>query len=215
MALLSEYGFNEGSGLTAADSSGNGYDLTASNSSTSWSAGGKTESGTLREFTGVVGPNSSKSSWTVMAWVKRTGTWSGFAGILTSPDNNFYLEADANNAYIPNCYADITTAFATTPLPLNNWVHVAVVSTSNNIQLFVNGAAEGANEAANAMNFGNSVWVVNPTAVTGNENSDFVGIVDEVRVFDTALTAGQITTYMNTPISTPNDVTPIMWVGAS
>lgn len=72
MALLSEYGFNEGSGNTAADSSGNERDLAAVDNPGSWSvlAKGGTYSANGYAFSGTIGPDQVLPEFTVMAWVR-------------------------------------------------------------------------------------------------------------------------------------------------
>ena len=200
MALLCEYGFTEGSGTVTVDTSGNGRNLTASNTSTSWDANGKNGAGGKTKHSGLLGPNASDSSYTVMCWIKRTGTWSAFAGMVTKAADNFFLECDAGGGYFPSVYAGINNATATQTLTLNTWFHVAYVSNGTTGQMYVNGVASGGTNTAGTKNFGTGTWNIMPGAGDDGETSAWVGVIDEVRVFDTALTAGDVTTWMNTPI---------------
>lgn len=204
MALLSEYGFNEGSGLVSADSSGNGHDLTALHTTNSWDASGHTGAGGKVKHSGVIGPNVSQSNCTVMCWIKRTGTWAnGFAGIIANSGEQFFFECDRNNSYLPNCYGGSSSCAATTALALDTWTHVAATQTSGtgSIQMFINGSASGSPATGNSPhNFGSGTWNIMGEAGDDGEDDAFVGIIDEVRIFDTVLTAGEITTWMNTPV---------------
>jgi hypothetical protein len=200
---VSEYGFDEGVGLHAYDSSGNGRSLVASNASSSWDSGGHSGSGAKTKFTGVIGANSAINTWTVMAWVKRTGTWTGFAGICASSSQGFFFEADAGSSYNPNCYGGSTSAVAASALTLNTWVHVAAVCTAGSIQMFINGSSSGSAATGNsARNFGTGTFTVAGGAGDEGEDSAFGGIVDELKVFDTAFTGSEITTEMGTPPAT-------------
>lgn len=211
MALQSQYGFTAGSGTVSADSSGNGRDLTASNTTTSWDAAGKNGAGARVTHTGNPGANLSLSAYTVMMWVKRTGTWTGFAAAFgndASTTARFYLEADAAASYAVDWFGGVSgqQLNATTPLALDTWIHFACVrEAGGTARLYVNGIQEATNTGANAMNFGINTWGVAATATLTGENSDFVGILDEVRVFDTALTAGEITTQMGTGVDATTD----------
>lgn len=213
MALLSQYGFNEGSGLVAADSSGNGLDLTALDTSTSWDPGGKNGAGAKVKHYGILGPNTSQTAMTVMAWVKRTGTWTnGWAGIVTCGPANFFFECNVNDAYQPNFYGGNGSSVAASALTLDTWIHVAATADGTSGQMYINGIASGSPGAAmDPMNFGADTWNIVCQAGDDGENDSFVGIIDEVRIFDTVLTAGEITTWMNTPIS--ND-TGLAWIKA-
>lgn len=201
MTLLAEYGFTEGSGLVAADSSGNGRDLAASNTSTSWDAAGKNGAGARTQHTGSVGPNVP-NDYTIMCWVKRTGTWTAFAAPFANSGQNVWLEADAGAGYLVDFFGGSDAAFANAGnvLTLDTWVHLAATRDSTNVKIFYNGVQQtdvSVGQVAKNFFTGN---VVAGNAATAGEDSTFVGIVDELRIFDTALDAATITTWMNTPI---------------
>lgn len=213
MALLSEYGFTEGSGSTAADTSGNSHTLTAANSSTAWNASGKNGAGATTKFTGTVGANSSLTSFTIMFWIKRTGTWSGFAGLITKQADNLFFECDASNSYIPSCYGGTMNATAATALSLNTWTHLAYTQTGGVGTIYINGTASGATSTGStAKNFGTGPWYILPAAGEQAEDSAFVGVMDEARFFDTALSTSQIQAYMYTPVGSSPAATKVKTV---
>ena len=204
MALQSEYGFNEGSGTTTADSSGNGRNLTASNSSTSWNASGHTLSAGTTEHSGNWG-SGSLSAYTVMFWVKRTGTWSGFAAIV-GDGVNLYFEVNAGGTpnYRITCFRSSET-LTSTALALDTWTHLAFAVTSGGAStIFINGASAGTGSGVGAQNFNVTHYAVGTAAHTGDD-STFVGLIDDLRVFDTALDAATVTTWMNTPVGGTSD----------
>lgn len=204
--LLAEYGFNEGSGLTAYDTSANGRNLAASNTTTSWTAStpksgaasGKTE------FIGDMGADESLGSYTVMFWARREGTWAGNASPFAKPTANFYIQANNSGNYNPTFSCGGTAyANATTQMALNTWYHIAVTRASNgDAQIFINGVLEGTAQGNLAANFGGAgQCVVAGTAATASAAASWNGAVDDLRLFDTVLTAAQITTWMNTPVT--------------
>lgn len=209
-AALAEYGFNEGSGLSTVDMSGNGHTLTASNTTTSWTASSP-KSGAAAgktEFTGYMGPDIEQQNYTVMAWVRREGTWSNYASWFANSNHFMFLEATSTNSYLPAFNAGVNSAVGTTAFALNTWTHIAATrASSGNSQIYVNGTLEG---TATGNTWGQNFGAVAPggpgldrpsvcgtTAHTTN-SSQWVGSVDDLRVFDYVLTAGEITAYMNT-----------------
>ena len=199
MTLLAEYGFKEGVGLHAYDSSGNGRSLAASNATTSWdSEGGRTE------ITGTPGPNTSQTNWTMMAWVKRTGTWTGFAAAFGR--DGCYVEASAGASYQINFFGGTnsnTTSGAGNQLALNTWKHIAITRDASGTILYVDGVQQGTQVANGAQNFGvaSPPWGIALTAATAVEDSTFVGTVKDFRTFDTVLDSTAINTQMNTAVT--------------
>lgn len=202
MALLSEYGFNEGTGSTTADSSGNGYNLTTDGSG--WVVGGHTNGGGKESFTGIVGPNVSQSTWTVMAWVKRSGLTPIYGAILSN-NSNFYFEL-SHGGDQAECYAGNGTfpQSAQGAIADTTWVHLAATRKSDSTcTLYINGTSVSVG-LGNAMNFGSGTWYL--AGAAGSSAYTLNGVVDDLRVFDQELSPAEITTWMNTPVgsSTPS-----------
>ena len=100
----------------------------------------------------------------------------------------------------PNLPLDARGAAA---LPLNTWTHLAATYDGTTLRLFVNGSLVGSRAVASplltstgVLRFGgNSVW-----------GEFFAGRIDEVRLYNRALTAAEIQADMAAPIGT--DTTP-------
>ena len=83
-------------------------------------------------------------------------------------------------------------------LPVNSWAHVALTYDGANLRLFVNGVQVIATALSSAITTstgvlrigGNSVW-----------SEFFQGRIDEVRIYNRALTAGEIQADMAAPIT--------------
>jgi len=197
VTLLAEYGFKEGVGLHAYDSSGNGRSLAATNATTSWnSEGGRTQ------ITGLPGPNTSQNSWTMMAWVKRTGTWTGWAAAFGK--NGCYVEVNAADSYRLNFFGGTNSNTTSAVATLDTWIHIAVTrdTATGQTLFYINGTVQGSGVTNGAQNFGTGgPWGVALNVATSAEDSDFVGTVKDFRVFDTALDSTNINTQMNTAVT--------------
>ena len=92
-----------------------------------------------------------------------------------------------------------TTAYVsgTTANPVNVWTHVALTYDGTIIRLYVNGAQAGSQARTGSIQ-ANS----NPLWIGGNSpyGEYFQGLIDEVRVYNRALSQAEIQTDMNTPI---------------
>src|SRR6478752_359629 len=196
MALVSEYAFT-----TGADSSGNGYTLTIVG--TPSVAGGHTGNGAIasptNRFEGKPGANSSLTSWTFMAWVKVNSLTPAYQTIL---GDGVVLYSGINSNGSMDCYPGTGPATsAAGVVTVGTWVHYAAVNNAGSLQIYVNGVASGSAATGAALNFGGATTYEVGSYGTGTEPID--GIIDDLRIFDTALTAGQITTWMNTPAGAP------------
>lgn len=200
MTLISEYGFTDG-----ADSSGNGHTLNIVGSPSV--AGGKNGKAAMSSatdrFRGLPGANVSLTDWTVMCWVKRlSATVSSYEGIFSN-GNNFYFEF-MNNGCTIECYSNVAShpnypkPGPTVIAPIGTWIHVAVTRTTAGVsQIFIDGVSVVSGNGG-AMNFGAGSYEVG--CYDSGTSNQFPGLVDELRLFDTALNAAQITTWMNTPV---------------
>jgi hypothetical protein len=84
-----------------------------------------------------------------------------------------------------------------TALPLNVWTHIATTYDGTNMRFYINGALVGTKAQTGSITRANG-----PLRIGGNLSSGefFQGLIDEVRVYNRALSAAEITTDMTTPI---------------
>jgi hypothetical protein len=189
--LLAQYGFSEGVGATAADSSGNGRTLTLVGGQTGWTPNGKTGAGAQKYFSGNPGPNSALTDYTVMAWIKMPafGSWWTVFG------DNSTMWFEVSTAGVVDCFLSGAAIFGPT-LTAGTWTHIAVTSSGASGILYVNGVQVATGTGA-SKNFGTGTWYVagdpGQTGAAGN-------LADEVRVFDAALNAATIQALMGIPV---------------
>ncbi|WP_433420844.1 LamG-like jellyroll fold domain-containing protein [Microtetraspora malaysiensis] len=209
--LVAAYGMNEGSGTTVADASGSGNTGTAS--ATSWAAG---KFGQALSFNGTsswVTVNDSPSlrltnKITMEAWVKPTSIFNWHTILMkeASPDDSsyaLYASITANGGIPIGPATDLQIdgyydgADTPTKLPTNTWSHVAGTYDGTSTKIYVNGTL-----AAETTLSGDVTNGAAPLRIGGNNpfGDYFSGLIDEVRIYKTALTQGQIQADMNNPV---------------
>jgi hypothetical protein len=209
--LMAAFGFDENGGLTAADSSGNGN--TGSISGATWTPDGRFGSALAFDGTNdIVTVNDSNTldltnALTLEAWVYPT-TLSGWRTALLKerPGGLAYALYAHDNLPRPAGYVNVggtdREAAGTTALPLNAWSHLTTTYDGATLRLFVNAVQVGSTAvtgsvavSANQLSIGgNSVW-----------GEYFAGRLDEIRIYNRALTQSEIQIDMNTRVVTPSD----------
>jgi hypothetical protein len=206
--LVAAYAFNEGTGTTALDSSGTGNGGILSNAA--WTTAGVF--GSALSFNGSnawvsIADAASLDLTTAMtleAWVRPsaiTSDWrtivlkerpSGFAYALYATDGASRPPA----GYVSINGSDVA-AVAPGTLALNTWTHVAMTYDGATLRLYVNGQL-----ASSRATTGSAAVSASPLRIGGNAvwGEWFSGVIDEVRIYNRALSQGEIQTDMNTPI---------------
>ncbi len=192
---IAAYGLDEGSGPTATDASGNSNHGTIVGAT--WTTQGRY--GSALGFDGnndrVSGPTITLGgAFTLMAWINNPSNAAIETILTVGSTRDVYLSNGVLTLYTGNNEFRFGA-----PVPTSSWQHVAVTYQSGTVAAYVNGAARGT-IASGSLGSATGRLQVGAWA-SGTENWDFFGgVVDEVRVYDRALTAGEIQTAMSTPI---------------
>jgi len=190
------YGFEEGTGTTTADASASGN--TANLFGPTWVIG---RYGNGLSFDGVDDRARAALSFTLgpafslLAWVNNPSN-SAFESILTvGSSRNFYL-SNGTLAF----YNGTTDLLFGSALPNSGWQHVALVYDGSTLQAYLNGTPVGAPQTVTlgavtgALQIG--AWINN-----ANNNTDFFnGLLDEVRIYNRALSQTEIQNAMNAAV---------------
>jgi hypothetical protein len=221
LGLVAAYGFNEGVGTSLADASGNGQ--TGTITGATWTTQGRF--GNALTFNGTsnfVTVNATAllnltTGMTLEAWVYPTALGTNWRNVIikeraTGEIYNLYAHTDALKptvyvvpAATPNSPANAT---GTGPLALNAWSHLAATYDGTTLQLFVNGASVGSRAVSGALLTSTGALRIGGNSLWGEY---FQGRLDEVRIYNRALTASELQTDMATPVggSTPDTTPPV------
>jgi glucose/arabinose dehydrogenase/PKD repeat protein len=212
---VAAYSFNEGSGTSVADASGNGNG--GAIGTASWTTQGKF--GNALSFNGTsakvtVADSASlhlTSGMTLEAWVNPSAVTSAWRDVIVKGDDDYYLMATSTPSSLPvgaGFFGGVKArAFGTSPLALNTWTYLATTYDGANLKLYVNGVLVATTAKTGAIQTS-----ANPLQFGGDSiyGQYFSGLIDEVRVYNSALTQGQVQTDMNTSIggAPPPDTQP-------
>jgi hypothetical protein len=219
--LVAAYGFNETSGTTVTDASGNNNTGTLGNGVTRSTQG---KFGSALVFNGAsfvtIPPAASlnlTTGMTLQAWVYPTATPTNWSTVLLKEQPGalvygLYAGSPTNR---PSIYCNISTSssgeqgFAgPSALPLNTWSHLAGTYDGATLRLYVNGAV-----VASQAFTGSIVTSTGAVRIGGNSvwGEYFQGRLDEVRLYNRALSQAELQTDMNTAVGgtpPPTDTTP-------
>ena len=88
--------------------------------------------------------------------------------------------------------------YGTAVLPLNTWSHLALTYDKVTLRLYVNGTQVGSAAASADIATSSNPLQIGSDSIYGQY---FKGRIDEVRIYNRALSATEIQTDMNTPVA--------------
>jgi hypothetical protein len=211
--LIAAYGFNEGSGTTTADATGNGH--TGTLQGATWTTAGK--------YGGALSFNGSTSYVDLgnAADLQTTGsmTWSAWIFATSNPPDDGQIIAKSNGAGwqlkttpdtgqhtfgvgVSPTSSSLTQRYSTTVRALNTWYHVAGVydATARTLNIYVNGALDNGVLSGTVPASQFNAASENVTIGRRTGGFYFAGTIDEVRLYNRALSQTEIQSDMNTPI---------------
>jgi hypothetical protein len=207
--LVNAYSFDEGAGSVTSDASGSGNTGALANAPV-WTSQGKY--GSALSFDGVddfvsVADNATldlTSGGTMEAWVK-LDTLDRWHGVIAKGDantdavHNFALEI--NNANAVRCILGDGSAYqqldSSTTMTTGQFRHLACSWDGATVRLYIDGVLN-ASAAQSLTPAGNTAPLY--VGQFGGNSDRLDGTIDDVRLYNRALTASEIQADMNTPI---------------
>jgi len=205
---VASYAFRENAGTATADGSGNGNQGTLVNGA-KWSAG---KYGTAIAFDGindyVTVPDSNSldltSAGTIEGWVRldALNRWNSVIAKGNANNNalhNYALEITNGNRFmcILGNGSGSRTLTSTNLATTGVFYHLACVWNGSSLQLYINGVPNASTTQGLAL-AGNSAPLY--IGQFGGSVDQMSGVIDEVRIYNRALTQAQIQSDMNSPL---------------
>ena len=214
---IAAYSFDENEGTVAHDASGNGHEGTIEGPA--WTTG---KYGSALEFDAEAGdivtiPDSEDlrfEDFTLEAWVRPSEEREKAPAIAKTSSSERGYMLYASGEAIGHPQGETTQhewtedyAYGAAKLPLNAWTHLVVTDDGSQIKLYVNGELVDS-RSASEVKAGKG-----PLQIGGNESwassEYFDGKIDEVRLYDRALSEGEVKADRKTPIEAAPSEGPI------
>jgi len=206
IGLVAYYPLDEGAGTTITDASGNGHDGTLTGDGAEW-VESQEGYGSALKFpgdvapgpfvnTGIWNPSERTGELTVAVWVKWEGLSGNYQGIVgkrdswTATDTYWGLELNVDSGNIGFSRWDNYPWFGDNIPPVGEWQHIAVTFDGTTVIMYIDGVEVG-RDTGFSFGAGENAGVVFGTVETSGWNP-FNGTIDEVRLYDTALSADEI-----------------------
>ena len=196
--LVAAYGFDEATGPTATDSSGNGNN--GSISGATWAIG---KFGTALSFDGVndvVNVVDSASldlttGMTIEAWVLQRATGTTWRTVAIKEQVGNYAYGLYANTGTSRPSANVVSGGVDrdlrgpASLPLDTWVHATATYDAATLRLYVDGALVASVAATGSISTSTGALRIGGNTIWGEY---FQGLIDEVRIYNRALSASEI-----------------------
>src|SRR5438874_4554532 len=212
--LVAAYAFNEGSGTTVADASGNGN--TGTINGATWTTAGRYGSALVFDGTSTsvtvanAGSLRLTTGMTLEAWVYPTGALTGWRAVIDKNVDGYYLMASSDQGNRPAMGGawppGARIMYGPTGLGLNTWTHLAGTFDGATMRLYVNGVEVVSRAQTAPLTATAGTLQIGADSYTGE---NFAGRIDEVRIYNRALTAAEIRADMAVGVgSAPADTQP-------
>jgi hypothetical protein len=203
--LVGAWGFDDGSGTTATDASGRGNNGTVTGAT--WTTGGKF--GGALSFDGVSNwvtvPDADSldltTGMTMEAWVKPTAIGTAWRSVMLKEQPASLIYALYAGDSSGRAATDVFTTSdiglrGTAKTALSTWTHLAATYDGTTLRLYVNGVQATTKAISGSIRASTGALRIGGNSVWGEW---FAGLIDEVRLYNRALTATEIQADMNRP----------------
>ena len=214
LGLVGYWSFNEGVGTNLGDFSGNRNDGTLVNTPT-WVTGkfSKALSFVAASSQYVTVPDSSSlqvnTDMTVSAWVNFSslGTDRVIIGQYDYPNSDrswalYYQNSGAKITFKTSQDGSVAAEKSFSFSTINQWVHITVVYSGGTATLYLNGASQGSGAVSASLKDSAGPILIGASGNNTTRVAYMNGSIDDVRLYNRALTAGEIAALYNQTSST-------------
>ena len=207
-SLVAAYNFDEVGGTLVADASGQGNHGAISGATRS--AGRFGRGLTFNGSSSYVTVNDSNSldlatGYTLEAWVKPASIKSGNILAKEMPNGAVYNLYAYEDADLPvasfNDGADYRVTTGPSQLPINTWSHLVATYDRQTLRIYVNGVQVASRAYTSNIQTSTGALRIGGNSIWGEY---FNGVIDELRIYNRALTATDIQGNMATAVATAN-----------
>ena len=204
--LVATWNFDEGTGTTTTDSSGNNNHGTINGATwTNGITGNALEFDGNNDYVNVPEDNSlDPEEITIETWMLIPSAPTSNGNIVSKGGNNGYRFIINTARAIWWADRGTTNSIKTTRLvPLNEWTHITVVGSNTGMRIYINGELSASNSVSyGSPNTGSSLKI----GAEPQYNGYFKGIIDEVRIYNQALSAQEILEHYQDSTPIPGDL---------
>jgi fibronectin type 3 domain-containing protein len=195
--LAANWRFDDGAGTTAVDSSGNNNTGTLLNSPT-WVLPGRIGAAELSfnatNLQSVTANNSASlnmsSAITIAAWINPID-WNGNRRIVQKGNSDNQYRFLAEGGVLKFHLNGVGTL--STPLPTSNlWTHVAATWNGSTMLIYTNGQMQGSLATGGSITATTDPLAIGKKNTSGSAGDYWNGQLDEVRIYNRALSLGEI-----------------------
>ena len=207
---VAAYAFDEGSGPTLTDRTGNGHNgailgadwTTQGHSGRALSFDGGTDMVTVPDHASL----DLTNAFTIESWVKpdSLNDWRMVLLKEAPPSTLAYgLYASSNGARQPSAWTQGGVVLGPGSTSVGAWTHLATTYENGTMRLYVNGQLVASNSSVPASQPSSGPLRIGGTSIWASETFD--GLIDDVRIYGRALSAAEIQTDRDTPVADPPD----------
>jgi len=191
--IVGYWHFDEGTGGTSADASGNGKTVTLQNGAT-WASESSCKAGKCASFDGVNDYASFSTitlpgEFTFEAWVYFDTLLAAWHGIISGSGGNRVLMRQSSHLYMEIAGSTNIGTASLGEFQNGKWYHYAITRDANNaIKVYRDGQQKHSTSRAGTATFN----------ILGTQGSYYLhGFMDEARLYSRALTADEILNHYN------------------
>jgi len=201
--MAAYYPMDEGSGTIVKDASGNEHNATI-DGTVNW-VQSKPGFGTALLFPGTSGnyvragtwnPSEDTGQFSLAAWINWAGSTGAYQGIIGKADGtgtSSCWQLTINNAATSEIgFAGGFPNWLASAPPVGQWEHVAVTYDGTTATMYINGVSTGTNVGGTLGAATSATITIGARTLTSPGDAAFNGIIDDVKIFDHALSEAEV-----------------------